>query len=158
MAAWNFPLPLCVCVCVCVMHSVCTDSKRMTIIKRITAMKVVLIEAIERVIRKMMTCVPSLCSLVSSGTLMWRWREGREDDGGWLWQYKNSTPSVLEHIFMSFGCDLTILLTLEWVCGSQKINSESLYYFYPHMSFWSSIKSTNNKQNRYENASQYWRG
>ena len=26
------------------------------------------------------------------------------------------------------------------------------------MSFWSCIKSTNNKQNKYDSASQYWRG
>ena len=69
-------------------------------------------------------------------------------------------PSVLGHIFTSFGCDWTIFLALGRVYGGQqqKINGYSLYYFGPHMSFWSCIKSIDNKQNKYENPSQYWSG
>ena len=39
-----------------------------------------------------------------------------------------------------------------------EINGQSLYYFNLHMSFWSCREWTNDKQNKYENASRYWRG
>ena len=57
----------------------------------------------------------------------------------------NLTTSVLGHIFyFEFAYDLT--LTLGRVYEDQKINGQSLYYFNPHMSFWSCYKSPNNKQ------------
>ena len=71
--------------------------------------------------------------------------------------HKLSIPSVLRHIFTSFGYNM-ISLTLGKVYGGYKINTQSLYCFNPHMSFWGYIKSTNNKQNKYEDKSQYWRG
>ena len=40
----------------------------------------------------------------------------------------------------------------------KSVDSHSLYYSNPNMSFGSCIKSTNDKQNEYESASQYWRG
>ena len=40
--------------------------------------------------------------------------------------------------------------------GGQKINGQSLYYFDPHMSSWSCLKSMNNKQSEYEKVSEYW--
>ena len=42
--------------------------------------------------------------------------------------------------------------------GLRRLEGQSLYYFNPLMSFWSCRKSSSNKQNDYENASQYWRG
>ena len=47
----------------------------------------------------------------------------------------SSFNSVLGHIFtMSFVSD-KILLPIRSVYGGPKINGQSLYYFYPHMSF-----------------------
>ena len=68
------------------------------------------------------------------------------------------TPSVLGHIFYhEFWVQLEVLLILGRVYGGQKINSQRLCYFNPHVSLWSCIKSRNDKQNEYESASQYWR-
>ena len=39
--------------------------------------------------------------------------------------------------------------------GGQKINGQNLYCFNPYVNFGGCIESTNDKQNKYENASQY---
>ena len=39
------------------------------------------------------------------------------------------------------------LLALARVFGRQKLDGQSLFYFNPHVIFWSCIKSTNNEQN-----------
>ena len=58
------------------------------------------------------------------------------------------THSVLEHISStSFRCVYTILWILERVYAGQKTNSQSLYYFNSYMSFWTCIKSINNRHN-----------
>ena len=44
------------------------------------------------------------------------------------------------------------------VYGGQKINGQSLYYFDPHTSFWTCIKSPSNEQNEVKKRSQYWMG
>ena len=70
------------------------------------------------------------------------------------WQYNILNPfSAGTHFLPYVLCDYTILLTLGRVYGSEKMNSQNLYYFHLHVSFWSCVKSTNNKQNEYENAS-----
>ena len=64
------------------------------------------------------------------------------------------TPSVLGHIFsMSFGYDCTILLTIRRVYEGQKVDGKKLYNFKYYTSFWSCMKSTNNKQNKPERPS-----
>ena len=70
----------------------------------------------------------------------------------------NINPFNTEAHFLSRVLLVTILLTLGRVYRDQEINDHSLYYFNSHKGFWSCIKSTNHKQNKYENAPQYWRG
>ena len=66
------------------------------------------------------------------------------------------TPSVLEYIFtMTFECDYTIQLLIGRIYGGQMINSQSLYYFNPHISFWICRKLTNVNQNKYKDTFHY---
>ena len=60
------------------------------------------------------------------------------------------TTSVEEHIFYH-----EFLLTSGRVYGGQEVDGQSMYCFNPHMSLCDSKKSTNDKPNKYGNASQY---
>ena len=56
--------------------------------------------------------------------------------------------STRTHFTTGFGCYLTVLLALERFYGGQKSNSQNLYYFNTHISFWTYIQSsTNNSEN-----------